>query len=180
MSLEKNECRVSPKGCLFPGFAEFCSGCCLPLLSQLVCSILTTWKRPYEDSLYIFKWAIYCSESFRKCGVTLGPIKEPLWIWMHLSPCRRRRNDECPLLSLSVMIIVVGNLCSSPPAPLPSICICRRRRRPTLFFFSALEQNANTYSVTLKSKGKHAAKWGMGPRHFYRLQTPWGYDLPDP
>ena len=35
-----------------PRFGEFCACCCLLLLSQLVCSILATWERPYRDSLY--------------------------------------------------------------------------------------------------------------------------------
>ena len=35
-----------------PGFGEFCSSYCLPLLPQLACSILATWERPYSGALY--------------------------------------------------------------------------------------------------------------------------------
>ena len=35
-----------------PRFGEFCSCCCLPLLSQLVCSILATWERPHSQGLH--------------------------------------------------------------------------------------------------------------------------------
>ena len=34
-----------------PRFGEFCSWCCLPLLTQVDCSILATWEWPYRDSL---------------------------------------------------------------------------------------------------------------------------------
>ena len=36
----------------FPGLVNFVLGC-LPLPSQLVCSIFATWERPYGDSLYL-------------------------------------------------------------------------------------------------------------------------------
>ena len=39
---------------LFPGLANFVPAVCLPLLPRLTCSILTTWERPYRDSLYMF------------------------------------------------------------------------------------------------------------------------------
>ena len=33
-------------------FGEFCSCCCLPLLTQLACSILATTYKPFSESLY--------------------------------------------------------------------------------------------------------------------------------
>ena len=36
-----------------PMFGEFCACCCLPLLPQLVCSILAIWEQPYRDSVYM-------------------------------------------------------------------------------------------------------------------------------
>ena len=34
------------------GFENLCFCCCLPLLPQLVFSILATWERPYSEALY--------------------------------------------------------------------------------------------------------------------------------
>ena len=44
-------------------FGEFCSWCCLPLLPQLTCSILATWKRPHRDSLYRDFVIVLCNAS---------------------------------------------------------------------------------------------------------------------
>ena len=43
-------CRCT--GNLHKAFPRFGDSCCLPLLPQLASSILTTWQRPYRDSLY--------------------------------------------------------------------------------------------------------------------------------
>ena len=37
-----------------PGFCEFCSCSCLPLLPQLSCSIHATWGPPISGALYIY------------------------------------------------------------------------------------------------------------------------------
>ena len=38
-----------------PRFGEYCTCSCLPLLPQLICSILATWEWPYSEALYLHR-----------------------------------------------------------------------------------------------------------------------------
>ena len=66
-------------------FGELCSCYCLPLLTQLACSILATWERPYIDFLYCRVFAAVLAEL---------PILVRLYIHSYFSICLPLRERD--------------------------------------------------------------------------------------
>ena len=60
-----------------PRFSEFFSCCCLPLLPQLDCSILTTWEQPYSPALYDILCPPQCNIHSTFYGSSILPLSRP-------------------------------------------------------------------------------------------------------